>query len=293
MLAGLLLAITLQVEGQTQKMTARVSEEAEAFQRLAPEVLGTETLHQKAQKPPGRFRPRVGAAALSPPAPEWKEREIVSEYGFTAFAGASDAIHELRQVVSVDGRKVADTKKAQDALAKAITASDDVRKKEMLKQFEKYGLTGAATDFGQLILLFTRRGLERYEFTERGPKMLGDALVLTFAYKQLDGPEALTLIEADKKDQMDRLGVEGEIWVRADSYVPVRITLAATRGEGPASIREEASVDYAMSQYGAVLPVSTAHRELHGGKVRAENHFSYTGFRKFGASSDVKFEVEK
>jgi hypothetical protein len=42
-----------------------------------------------------------------------------------------------------------------------------------------------------------------------------------------------------------------------------------------------------------VLPVSTAHRELHGGKVRAENHFSYTGFRKFGASSDVKFEVEK
>ena len=290
MLLFLYLASTLRAQDETHRMTARLSEEAEAFQKLAGEVLGTETLHQRAQQPLGRFHPRVGRGA---PAPTWKDREIVSEYGFAAFAGEPSALHELRQVISVDGRKVGDSKKAEEALAKVITASDDARKREVLKQFEKYGLTGAATDFGQLILLFTRRGLERYEFTERGPKMLGDALVLTFAYKQLDGPEALTLIEADKKDQMDRLGVEGEIWVRADSYVPVRITLAASRGEGPASIREEASVDYAMSQYGAVLPVSTAHRELHGGKVTAENHFSYTGFRKFGASSDVKFEVGK
>ncbi len=196
-------------------------------------------------------------------------------------------------MVAVDGRKVEDTKKAQDALAKVITASDDARKKEMLKQFEKYGLSGAVTDFGQVILLFVRRGIERYEFTERGTKLVGDTPVRTLAYKQLDGPEALTLIEANKKDQLERLSIEGEIWVRADNYVPVRITMAASRGDGPAAIREEAAVDYAMSQYGAVLPVSTTHRELHGGKVTVENHFSYTEFRKFGASSDVKFDVAK
>jgi hypothetical protein len=292
-LVCLLLVSILRADEQTQKMTTRVSEEAEAFQRLAVEVLGTETLHQKAQKPPARFRPRAGAAALSAPPAEWKEREIVSEYGFTTFAGAPDAVHELRQVISVDGRKVEDTKKAQDALAKAITASDDTRKKEMLKQFEKYGLVGAVTDFGQLILLFTRRDLERYEFVERGAKMLGETPVRTFAYKQVDGPEALTLIQADKNDQTNRLRLEGEIWVRADNYVPVRITLAAGQGDGPTAIREEAAVEYAMSEYGAVLPVSTTHRELHGGKVTVENQFRYTAFRKFGASSDVKFEVAK
>ena len=30
------------------------------------------------------------------------------------------------------------------------------------------GLVGAVTDFGQLLLLFTRRDLERYEFTAKG-----------------------------------------------------------------------------------------------------------------------------
>lgn len=154
----------------TQKMMARVSEEADAFQRLAPLVLGKETLHQRALKPPLRFHPRVGAAAMGPPPARWKEREIVSQYGFTSFTGDPEALHELRQVTSVDGKKVEDEKKAQDDLAKAVTANDDERKKQLLKQFEKYGLTGAATDFGQVLLLFTRRDLDRYEFTFRASK---------------------------------------------------------------------------------------------------------------------------
>src|SRR5579871_1237050 len=148
----------LRADEQTQKMAARVSEEAEAFAKLAPEVLGTETLHQKAQKPATRFHPRVGTAATNP-GPVWKERTVVSEYGFATLADDQGALRELRQVVSVDGRKVEDTKKAQESLAKVITAKDDTRKKEVLKQFEKVGLIGAVTDFGQLILLFGRREL--------------------------------------------------------------------------------------------------------------------------------------
>src|ERR1700684_1044049 len=99
----ILLVPVLRADDQTQKMTARVSEEAEAFLKLAPEVLGTEKLHQASVKPPSRFHPRVGAAAAVPPPPQWKNRDIVSEYGFSAFTGQAGAIHELRQVVSVDG----------------------------------------------------------------------------------------------------------------------------------------------------------------------------------------------
>ncbi len=290
MLVCFLLVSTLRADDETHKMTARLSEEAEAFQKLATQVLGKEILHQTSQRPQGRFHPRVGNAV---PAPTWKDRDIVSEYGFTSFSGEPSALHELRQVVSVDGHKVGDAKKAEDSLAKLITATDDARKREVLKQFEKYGLVGAVTDFGQLILLFTRRELERYEFASRGPRMAGVTQALVFSYKQLDGPEALTLIEANKKDRTRRLRVEGEIWVRDKDYLPLRITLAATEGEGVLALREQASVEYAMSRYGALLPTSTEHSELRGGKVVAQNRFTYTDFRKFGASSDVKFEVEK
>src|ERR1700679_1125687 len=97
----LLLIPLLRADELTQKMTARVSEEAEAFQKLAPEVLGRETLHQRSMKPAGRFHPRIGNAVTTAPRPEYQERTIVSEYGFTSLAGAD--LHEIRQVTAVDG----------------------------------------------------------------------------------------------------------------------------------------------------------------------------------------------
>jgi hypothetical protein len=272
----LLAAVVLHADDQTNKMTARVSEEAEAFLKIAPEVLGTEALHQAAVKPPGRFHPRVGAAANAAPVVQWKERDLVSEYGFAVFSG--NAIHELRQVISVDGRKIAETKKAQEDLAKAITASDESRKKEVLKQFEKYGLVGAVTDFGQILLLFTRREIERYEFSFKGSRMIGYDRALVFSYKQLDGPDALTVFDEKKNDEAHHLKVEGEIRVRASDFVPLQITLAAHQGEGAGALREEAAVTYKMSDF--------------GGKAIAENRFTYTDFHKFGASSKLKFEAK-
>jgi hypothetical protein len=290
----LLLVPLLRADELTKKLMARVSEEAEAFQRLAPEVLGEETLHQRSMKPQGRFHPRVGNAVTTAPKPEWQERTIVSEYGFTAFSGAdSSSLHELRQVTTVDGKKIEDTKKAQAALAKAITATDDARKKQLLKQFEKYGLLGAVTDYGQALLLFTRRNMERYEFTARGSNSLNGQTVRVFGYRQIDGPEAVTVIEENRNDQVKHLRIEGELWVRSDDFVPVRIIMVATQTEAPDRAKEEASIDYAMSNYGALLPLKTEHRETRWGKVDAENQFLYSNFKKFGASSDIKFDTAK
>jgi hypothetical protein len=291
LLCALLISVPLLADDITSKMRARVSEEAEAFQRLAPEVLGQETLHQRAAKPASRFRPRIGADATAPPKLEYQERTIVSEYGFTAMSGGD--IHELRQVTSVDGKKIEDVRKAQAALAKAIVANDDARKKVLLKQFEKYGLLGAVTDYGQALLLFTRQNLDRYEFTSKGENWLNGQKVRVFGYRQLEGPEALTVIEEKKGDQVRRLRIEGELWVLRDSFVPVRVILSTSQGAEPDRIKEEASIDYAMSAYGALLPVKTDHRETRGGKVAAENGFVYSNFKKFGASSDISFEPSK
>ena len=270
---------------QTEKMTARLAEEADAFRRLAPLVVGQEKLHQKAQKPPSRFHPRIGNAAKAPPPVVWQERQIVSQYGFTAIKGEENSLHELRQVTEVDGRKIADDKKAQDVLAKAA-AGDDAQKKRLLKEFEKYGLIGAVTDFGQLILLFGPRDIERYAFTLKGPGQVAAAPALVFAYRQISGPEELTLFEANHGDQASRMQVQGEVWVQASDLLPLRITLSAKRGD----LDEEAGVDYEMSRFGALLPASTTHRELRGGKLVAENTFLYTDFLKFGASSEIKFQ---
>lgn len=291
LLCLLLLIPLLRADELTLRMMARVSEEAEAFKKLAPEVLGEETLHQRSLKPQGRFHPRVGTA---PTKPEWQERTIVSEYGFTSFSdGDSSSVHELRQVTAVDGKKIEDTKKAQQGLAKAITSTDDARKKQLLKQFEKYGLVGAVTDYGQALLLFTRQNLERYEFTNKGANSLSGQSVLVFHYVQIDGPETITVIDESKNNQVKHLPIEGELWVRSDNYVPVRVTMVATQAESPDRAKEEAAIDYAMSPYGALLPVKTEHRETRWGKIDAENQFSYANFKKFGASSDIKFETGK
>jgi hypothetical protein len=280
----------LRADDRTQQLIARLSQEADAFRKLAPNVVGQETLFQRAQKPPARGW-HVRIAGANAPPPVWQERRMISEYSFAAFAGEGGAIHELRRVTSLDGRKLQDAKKAQDELAAIVMAADDKRKKELLTQFEKYGLLGAVTDFGQLLLLFTSGDVQHYEFTFRRVENQGTAHLLVFGYQQIDGAEALTVIDGRRGDQARNLRLSGEVWVRENSFQPVRVTLLSGQ-DGPDLVREEASVEYAMSSYGAVLPFFTEHRELRGTTVVAENKFSYTDFRKFGASSDIKFQPQ-
>lgn len=269
-------ALVLRAEDSTQKLVKRLGDEAAAFQKIAPQLVGRETLHQRALAAP-RFKVRVGDAAKQAQAADWKKHEIVSEY---AFALLGQQIHELRQVTSVDGKRVAGETQAQDALAKLITGNDDQRKRRALEQLEKYGLRGAATDFGQILLLFSRGNIERYEITATGPRLMGTVATQVFHYQQLDGPQALTIFRAAATK---RLSVQGEIWVREADGLPVRITMTATDSSGDKDkpLREEATVDYAMSAFGTLLPVETTHRELRGGEEVAENKFSYRDFHRF------------
>jgi hypothetical protein len=291
-LAFILLALSLQAADPIQQMTARLSEEADAFRRIAPSLLGRETLEQKARKPPPRFRPRVGNAAKAAPPPVWQDRQIVSEYGFAAFAGEAESLHELRKVVSVDGRSIADSKKAEDTLARIIALKDDQREKELLKEFAKYGLVGAVTDFGPLLMLFTPREIEHYEFALKGPQLLGATKALVFRYTQIDGPELLTVFDSSSGDKPKHMKVQGEIWVRVDNFLPLRITLAVGEGQGASAVREEASVDYSSTAFGSLAPSSVDHKELRGGQLIVQNSFLYSDFHKFGADTEIKFETD-
>jgi hypothetical protein len=275
-------ALALRADDATQTLVKRLGEEAEAFQKIAPELVGRETLHQRALAPP-RPKMRVGDAAKQAQTAEWKEHEVVSEYAFVLLGRQ---IHELRQVTSVDGKGVVGEKKAQEALAKLVTANDEERKQRALLQLEKYGLQGGATDFGQILLLFSRGSVERYEMTAIGPRLMGTVATQVFHYQQLDGPEALTVfrgISGAGAASAQRLTLQGEIWVREADGLPLRITMTATGSSGGQSLWEEATVDYAMSEFGTLLPVETTQRELRAGEEVQENKFSYRDFHRFAA----------
>lgn len=267
----LIFGVVLGADERTERMTERLAEEAGAFQRVAPELLGRETMEQKALKARPRFRIRVGDQA------EWQVRTLVSEYGYTTFADG--ALHELRQVVTVDGKAVKN--KGPQELARIITTADEKRKQELLKSFRDYGLLGAVNDFGQIILLFTPRGIGRYEFVFREAANVEGIAALVWDYRQIDGPNALTVVEA-RREAVQQVRMEGQVWVRADDYLPLRVTVTSTQNQDGQTVRHEATVDYARSEFGAVLPVRTRHREVWDERAVAENEVRYEDFKRFG-----------
>lgn len=274
----------------TKAMLSRLTEEADAFRRIAPSLLGQETLKQKAHKPKPRFRPRIGESARQPPPLQWQDREIVSEYAFIAFPGQQESLHELRRVLTVDGRN-AGSKKSEESLARIISLKDEQRERELLEDFHKHGLVGAVTDLGPLLMLFTPREVQHFEFELAGQQMLRNAPVLVFRYSQIDGASLLSLYDTKSSGKPHKFKVEGEVWVRQGDYLPVRVTLSAGEGQGETALRETATVDYTPSSFGALVPLQIDHKELVGGQLNVENSFVYSQFHRFGADSSIHFET--
>ncbi|MEQ1884459.1 MAG: hypothetical protein ABL967_05310 [Bryobacteraceae bacterium] len=257
------------------QMLNRLGREATAFQAIAQDLQAEETLEQSAFLPSGKFRLRAGESAKSTNQ-VLKSRKIVSAYGF-AYIGAERALHEVRQVISVDEKSIKDSKSAQDQLARLATAPDGQAKLQSLKQLEKYALRGAVTDFGQLLLLFEGRSQERYEFTGSADTT-GDIVI---HYRQLDGPAALTVVDG-ATGGTSALRVEGDIRFRHGDGALETITMKASGKDHEQEYRQEATVEYASGEFGAPLPTRVEHREYLGGRAVVNNRFSYSSFRKFG-----------
>lgn len=272
--------------GSIASILARVSEEAEAFRTMAPNLLAQETFQQRALKPPRRFRPRLGNAALQPPKPEYRTRAIVSEYGYATFRDAPNALHEFRQVVSVDGRRIASQEKARRTLTIGLRSEDDALKKRMLENFEKHGLRGAVTDFGQILLLFGRRRLDDYTFRVEGSGMVGAEAATILHFEQRGGSGALLIFE--KRRAMHQ-PLEGQLWVRRSDSRPLRVVLRSTTKDGERVTRHEATVDYVFSSHGVLVPVSVVHRQFVGPDLVVENVFRYSPFRMFSTDTEMQF----
>jgi hypothetical protein len=275
--------------GQTLPLAdilSRVSEEAEVFRKVAPQALAEETLEQRSLMPPRRFRI---AGAKTPVKLEYRTREIVSEYSYSGFKEAESGIHEFRQVISVDGRPITTPEKARHALSLGLQSDDDRTRKRMLEDFRKYGLIDAAMDFGQIILLFSRRRLHNYDFRIVGSDRLGADEATVLSYDQRQGDQGFLVFEGRKTI---RSKMDGKLWVRRADGLPLRISLRTQWIEQKHTRRHEAEVEYALTSFGIVGPASVRHREYFDNVLITENLFRYTPFKKFGADAAIKFDAE-
>lgn len=248
-----------------------LSQESDDFRQIAPATLSEETLEQ-------RSRPNE-------PNAQFQTHEVISEYGFAALASAPNAIHEVRKVISVDGKPVMALEKARQAMTLSLKSSDDKLKKRLLEDFEKHGLRGAATDFGQLILLFSARRIKDYDFQIRGERQIGADRLVVVSYTQKSGDTGVTVFvgNAAKREPL-----HGEISFRKKDLVPLRITMTASQTVKEVAIKEESTVDYKLDPAGSVLPVSVVHREFVQGELLSENTFTYAPFRKVLAGAGLK-----
>lgn len=258
------------------RILARVGQEAEAFRRVAPSTLSEETLEQRslisAQAP-------EAAPLRGPSGSQFETHEVISEYGYASPAGAPNSLHEVRKVISVDNRPVSTVEQARHAMTLGLNSSEVKLKKRLLEDFERHGLHGAATDFGQLILLFSPARIRDYTFELKGERQIGADRLLIISFEQVSGSGGLTVFRGNAAK---RQPITGELLVRKRDGVPMRISMTALSTTKDLTLKDESTVDYADTNLGVVMPASVVHREYVKESLVSENTFFYTSFRKMG-----------
>jgi hypothetical protein len=275
---GVFVFFSVPVQAQDAGLTQALAEAARVattFWHLAPDYVARETLNQKALTLPKR-RLRAGASALEPPTPEFSHREIVSYYALSSFRASPEALHEFREIVSVDGQNIPGESGA-DKFRAILNGSDDKAKKGLLDRFEKASLAVAATDFGQLILLFTKGNQGKYNFRSGGSALVGADRALIVDFSQSGGAEALRVSEPGKEI---REPLTGQIWIREAGFMPIRITLRTAHLERSKTIRDEARVDYEPKTDGMILPVSVVYRRFVNDDLHVEAIYRYSEWQR-------------
>lgn len=280
----------LAADSPPARMPSRVAEAAEVLQQNARRILSRETLVQRSLLPPSRFQPRAGSAAERATGPRLRVRDVVSEFSFGALRGSHDLM-EFRQVLSVDGAPVQSADHALRALSEGIQKGDDRARKRMLEQFAANGLVDIATDYSLILLLFTTRGQRQIEFSPSSRCYIGADPAIAFLWKQKSAQGGLT--EFHGRESV-HLPLQGTLWVRASDGLPLRVNAWMEYvDQNDNRIREDAAVDYAMSQHGFLTPASVLHRHLVNGAVVTENLYRYEPFQFFSASSTITFGSPK
>ncbi|MCU1234799.1 MAG: hypothetical protein JWP63_2766 [Candidatus Solibacter sp.] len=269
-------------------LLSRVAEEAEIFQQNFPKTLTQESLEQRTLMPASRFRPHIGKNPPTDlPKPRLVIREIVSEYTVGALKdSAENNLVELRQVISVDGRKIQSAETARHALSLGVKSPDDRLRKRMLEDFARYGLVDIATDYGTILLAFSKRGLQNMRIAIAGEEQVGADAAWVLNWQQITPAGGMLEFMGN---QAARHPLEGRILLRKSDGLPLRVQAWTSHVQNGHTIFDQATVDYIASTHGFLTPVSVVHRHLIDGQPLTENLYRYEPFKMFSAATDIKF----
>ena len=259
--------------GQTRAVVARLAQEADRFEANAYRFIGTETLRQTQ---PAGTRFGTGPRGTVTKLPE-VTHEVISEFGFVSSDEPGGSLKEVRSVMTVNGLKWNRGKKELGQLASRIAARDAKNRAKTLESFEDYGLRGFLSDAGQVILLFARGGVDKYEFTFDREALDPSGPAWVYRYQQLDGAAAFT-IYGEKQPIRQRLA--GEVWLSAGDGLPVRITIQSEYVSGTSPVRDLTAVDYQMTEWGFLMPSRIDHRQFVDGALFVVDDFRYDRFKE-------------
>lgn len=278
----------LPAETNPSPIPPRVAEEAGVLAQNATRILTRETLVQRSLLPPSRFRPRSRSEAERAAGLRFRVREVVSEFSFGALRKSpTHDIIEFRQVLSIDGHPLESPDSALRALSQGIQQGDDRSRKRMLEQFARSGLVDIATDYALILLAFSSHGQKLIEFSPSGRCYVGSAPALSFTWRQKSPQGGLT--EFHGPESVHR-ALEGTLWVRSPDGLPLRVHASMEYTDRANQVvRDEATVDYAMSVHGFLTPASVIHIHKLNGATVTENLYSYEPFQLFSASSTITF----
>jgi hypothetical protein len=288
----IVLVLTPLAAGAAEKDPAlvRLAEEAEAFHVTAQRMLATEALTHQGRKSLPRFRPRVGAAAAKPAALPMIRREIVSEFGYAAMRERPGDLREYRKVVRVDGKAAGKPGRARLELAANMKSDDDRRRKQMLQDFEKFGMIGAATDFSQVMLLFRGSLLERYEFRHAARNQIGGEAVSILTFRQTGGEGGARVFHGK---ELAVVPLEGEIWIRDSDMRPLRIITRVVTEEDERPVLHTGETEYRLTKSGALVPVSVLYTRRQGETLMVENRAVYSDHQIFTVDTAIKFTADE
>jgi hypothetical protein len=270
------------------RLLEQVSASADDFQREARNLLTTETLAQRCYRIPEHSHLAIGRAADVLYA-QIVRHEIESEYRVGAVrSDPSGSLVEVRSAMKKDGAAIRTREAAQKAIESDMASSESQIQRKLLSVFTDLGLVDVATNYGLMLLAFTRQGMPQLEIKPVGPRYFGAEDAFVFSWRQRSGG----LLEV-RKGNTARRPLSGELWVRVADGMPLRITAGAEAAETKHRVRDDATVEFTRSPAGSVTPLLAIHRHFVDDRFLTENFFRYEPFRRFQVESQIQYSTPK
>ena len=161
----------------------------------------------------------------------------------------------------------------------------------MLEDFARHGLVDVATDYGLILLTFSKRGQKDLRITPAGEEQVGADRAVVLNWGQMS--DTVGMLEF-MGNQATRRAMQGRLFVRKSDGLPLRVQVWNEHALNGHLIRDEGTVDYLSSAHGFLTPASVLHRHLVDSQVITENLYRYEPFKLFSADIDIKFtELDK